>query len=78
MNLPNNIYKAVEGNDKLAKNPLQVKTFVFSLEAVESGEADDTVNFFCARHGAMSIVLDRHNGKLIYRIIYRNKPTSCQ
>lgn len=73
MEVPESICKAVAGHDKLLRNPLQVKTFVFPLEAVESGEADDTVNSFCSRHGAMSIVLDRHNGKLIYRIIYRNK-----
>lgn len=68
MELPSNIYKAV-GRER--KSPLQVKTFVFAIESVESGEADDTVNAFCAVHGAMSIVLDRHNGKLIYRVIYR-------
>ena len=68
MELPNNISQAVGRNKK---RPLQTKTFVFNLEAVESGEADDTVNAFCNLHGAMSIVFDRHNGKLIYRIIYR-------
>ena len=56
---------------RLKQNPLQVKSFVFSLDAVESGEADEAVNKFCAEHGAMSIVFDRHNGKVLYRIIYR-------
>lgn len=68
MDLPKNINTAI---GRLKKNPIQVKSFVFSLEAVEGGEADETVNAFCSLHGAMSIVLDRHNGKLIYRIIYR-------
>ena len=68
MELPESIHNAV---GKQKRNPLQVKTFVFGLDAVESGEADDTVNAFCSLHGAMSIVFDRHNGKLIYRIIYR-------
>lgn len=71
MELPNNIYNAVEKQDRLRRNPLQIKTFVFGIDDAESGKADDTVNTFCSRHGAMSIVLDRHNGKLIYRIIYR-------
>ncbi|MBO4785738.1 MAG: hypothetical protein J5510_01575 [Prevotella sp.] len=68
MDLPKNIGRAV---GVVRKAPLQVKTFVFPLEQAEAGEADETVNAFCAVHGAMSIVLDRHNSKLIYRVIYR-------
>lgn len=70
MNLPKDIGKAV---GKLKKSPLQTKTFVFEMAQVESGDADETVNAFCALHGAMSMVLDRHNGKMIYRIIYREQ-----
>lgn len=55
------------------KQPLQVKTFVFTFEDVENCEADDTVNAFCAIHNTVGIVLDRHNSKMIYRIIYRKE-----
>lgn len=52
-------------------SPIQTKTFVFELSDVESGFADEQVNMFCREHKTMSVVLDRHNSKLIYRIVYR-------
>ena len=55
------------------KNQLRVKTFVFPIDEAENGEADNVVNTFCSTHRALSIVLDRHNGKLIYRVIYRQR-----
>ena len=53
------------------KNPMQVKTFIFTIEEAENGHADDTVNAFSRSNSTVGIVLDRHNGKLIYRILYR-------
>lgn len=51
------------------KSPMQVKTFVFDLD--DCSDADEKVNAFSEMHQVMSIVLDRHNSKLIYRVIYR-------
>jgi len=70
MNVPRNISDAVTGK---RLGMLHVKTFIFELAQAESGDADDTVNAFCEVHGVMSIVLDRHNSKLIYRIIYKDR-----
>ena len=53
------------------RRDIRVKTFVFDLDDCENGYADAEVNYFCESHSAMSIVLDRYNAKMIYRVLYR-------
>lgn len=71
MELPRNIKKGItRQNPAKGKNVLQTKTFVCDMEKVTDGSADDEINTFCQCHDTKSIVLDRHNSKLIYRIVY--------
>lgn len=50
---------------------IQTKTFIFPIEDAEDGYADIEVNDFCKDVKALSMVLDRNNTKLIYRILYK-------
>lgn len=50
---------------------LRVKTIIYDIEDAEDGVADAEVNDFCSAHEVTAIVLDRYNGKMIYRILYR-------
>ena len=50
---------------------LKVKTIICDIEDAEEGVADDEVNDFTSAHDVTAIVLDRYNGKMIYRILYR-------
>jgi hypothetical protein len=52
---------------------LRVKTIICDIEDAEEGVADAEVNDFCSCHEATAIVLDRYNGKMIYRILYRDE-----
>ena len=60
-----------KGGANVDKGVVQTKTFVFALEDVEDGYADAEVNEFCRSVKAPSMVLDRYNSKLLYRIIYK-------
>ena len=51
--------------------PTGTKTFIFPIEDAEDGYADIEVNDFCKEVKALSMVLDRNNTKLIYRILYK-------
>lgn len=54
-----------------AEGGLMVKTIICDIEDAEEGVADAEVNDFCEAHDVTAIVLDRYNGKMIYRILYR-------
>lgn len=56
-----------------SKGNVRVKTFIYEIEDAEAGLADAEVNDFCDTYRAMSIMLDRHNSKLIYRILYKTE-----
>lgn len=62
---------ARKGGVYVDRGIIQTKTFVFTLEDVEDGFADAEVNEFCREVKALSMVLDRYNSKLLYRIIYK-------
>lgn len=57
--------------DEKGNSPIQVKTFVFEMSETEPEDMDAVVNAFCRDHKPMSVVLDRHNSKLIYRVVYK-------
>lgn len=60
-----------KGGANVDRGIIQTKTFVFTLEDVEDGYADVEVNEFCRSVKAPSMVLDRCNTKLLYRILYK-------
>lgn len=53
------------------KGTLQSKSFIFDFDAVENGTADKQVNDFCRERDVLSILFDRHQAKIIYRILYK-------
>ena len=59
------------GSGTADRGNIKVRTFVFDIEDAEDGLADCEVNDFCDGVRAMSIVLDRYNSKMIYRILYK-------
>ena len=67
MELPNNIKTAVPR----PKRGLRQHTFVFSLNDVKLGDANETVNAFCETHDVLSIVFSESKGNLVYVIIYK-------
>lgn len=60
-----------KGSALADRGNIRVKTFIFDIQDAEDGFADIEVNDFCAEVRAMSIVLDRYNSKMIYRILYK-------
>lgn len=62
---------ARKGGVNVDKMNVRTKTFVFEIEDAEDGFADAEVNDFCDSVRAVSMVLDRYNSKLLYRIIYK-------
>lgn len=60
-----------KGGANVDKMNVRTKTFVFEIEDAEDGIADCEVNDFCDSVRAVSMVLDRYNSKLLYRIIYK-------
>lgn len=67
MDVPSNIREAVSKPRK----GLRQHTFVFSLNDVKLGDANDTVNAFCETHDVLSIVFSESKGNLVYVIIYK-------
>lgn len=55
------------------RGKIHVKTYVFTLDDAQSGLADAEVNDFSDMHGCVSMVLDRFNDKMLYRILYRDE-----
>ena len=60
-----------KGGLNVDKMNVRTKTFVFEIEDAQDGFADAEVNEFCDAVRAVSMVLDRYNSKLLYRIIYK-------
>lgn len=60
-----------KGGANADRGIIQTKTFIFPIEDAEDGYADIEVNDFCKDVKALSMVLDRNNAKLIYRILYK-------
>lgn len=61
------------GGVSAERGSIRVRTIICDLPDAEDGVADAEVNEFCEQHDVVSIVLDRFNAKMIYRILYRNE-----
>ncbi len=72
MELPDNIMSVVPQKPRHKFN-IKVKTFVFTLDQIESDrlDVDGIVNDFCERHNIISLICDKHGRKYIYRITYK-------